>query len=406
MTWSEKHAILNAPMAYHYDSRHITPGDVFICLPGGERFVEDAQKRGAIEVLYMDRVALGAFANTQFDTPSQRIPVIGVTGTNGKTTVTHLIADGLRSAGYTPAVLGTLNAPLTTPESWYINATMAEHIARGGTHFVMEVSSHAIHQNRIAGIHFAVKVLTNITQDHLDYHKTFEAYRDTKLRFMSSGAGVAIYPEVYEKTALSFPVPLPGRFNYRNFQAAVAALRALDIPEGAFVPGLRQVSAPPGRFEAIQEKQPFLVIVDYAHTPDGLENVLSECRSLAESRGGRTLVVFGCGGDRDRGKRPKMAAIAANYADSIVVTSDNPRTEDPSQIFADIVQGFTGNLPPYTVIEDRRHAIFHLVGQAGPADVVLIAGKGHETGQIFAEHTEPFDDRIVAREAIWHHAPY
>jgi UDP-N-acetylmuramoyl-L-alanyl-D-glutamate--2,6-diaminopimelate ligase len=389
-------------MNYHYDSRNIRPGDTYICLPGGEKFIADAQLRGAIATLTMDRVALGNFSNQLFDTPSQRIPLIGVTGTNGKTTVTHLICAGLIAAGYKPALIGTLNAPLTTPESLYVNQTMAEHIANGGTHFVMEVSSHAISQNRIAGLHFAVKVLTNITQDHLDYHKTFEAYRDTKLGFMGDGNAVALYPESYQKHDLPFPVPLPGMFNYHNFQAAMAALRALGIPDDQFIPGLATATAPPGRFEAIHAGQPFLVIVDYAHTPDGLENVLTESRRLAEARGGKTRVLFGCGGDRDRGKRPKMAAIAAQYADTVVITSDNPRTESPTQIFADILAGLTDTTTPYQVIEDRREAIFALIAQAQPADVLMIAGKGHETVQILADKTIPFDDRGIAREALTH----
>ena len=390
-------------MTYHYDSRKIAPGDTYICLPGGERFITDAQQRGAINTLHMDRQELGAFSNALFDSPSHRIPVIGVTGTNGKTTVTHLIHAGLIAAGYKPGILGTLNAPLTTPESLYINQTLADHIITGGTHFVIEVSSHAIAQNRIAGLQFAVKVLTNITQDHLDYHKTFEAYRDTKLRFMSDNNGMALYPDDYQQQDVPFPVPLPGMFNYHNFQSAVAALRALGIPDDRFVPGLATASAPPGRFEAIHAGQPFLVIVDYAHTPDGLENVLKESRRLADARGGKTRILFGCGGDRDRGKRPKMAAIAAHYADDVVVTSDNPRTENPAQIFADILAGLTQTATPYQVIEDRREAIVALIANAEPADVLMIAGKGHETVQILADKTIPFDDRIIAREAIHAH---
>lgn len=379
------------------------PGDTYICLPGGEKFIADAQQRGAIDTRHMDRSELGAFSNTLFDSPSHRIPLIGVTGTNGKTTVTHLICAGLTAAGYKPALLGTLNAPLTTPESLYINQTMAAHIANGGTHFVMEVSSHAIAQNRIAGLQFAVKVLTNITQDHLDYHKTFEAYRDTKLGFMSDENGISLYPEIYQQQDVPFPVPFPGMFNYHNFQAAVAVLRTLGISDDRFVPGLATATAPPGRFEAIHAGQPFLVIVDYAHTPDGLENVLKEARRLADARGGKTRVLFGCGGDRDRGKRPKMAAIAAHYADDVVITCDNPRTEAPTQIFNDILAGLTETVTPYQVIEDRRDAIFALIATAEPADVLMIAGKGHETVQILADRTIPFDDRGIAREAIHAH---
>jgi len=390
-------------MSYHYDSRKISPGDTYICLPGGEKFIADAEKRGATKTLTMNRVELGDFSNTLFHHPSRQIPLIGVTGTNGKTTVTHLICAGLTAAGYKPAVLGTLNAPLTTPESLYINQAMAEHIAHGGTHFVMEVSSHAIAQNRIAGLEFAVKVLTNITQDHLDYHKTFEAYRDTKLGFMKTGSGEALYPETYQKHDVPFPVPLPGMFNYHNFQSAVATLRALGIADDQFIPGLATATAPPGRFEAIHAGQPFLVIVDYAHTPDGLENVLKEASRLADARGGKTRVLFGCGGDRDRGKRPKMAVIATQYADDVIITSDNPRTEDPTQIFSDILAGISDTQTNHTIIEDRRDAIFKLISHAEPADVLMIAGKGHETVQILSDKTIPFDDREIAREAIHAH---
>ena len=316
-------------MDYQYDSRKIKPGDGFICLPGGEQFEADARANGAVEVRRMTRVEMGDFANAHFGFPSRHLTVVGVTGTNGKTTVTQLIAQGLHAAGLKPMVLGTLNAELTTPESFEIARRMRAHLDDGGTHFVMEVSSHAIDQDRIYGIDFDVRLLTNVTQDHLDYHKTFEAYRDTKVRFMS-GPGIAIYPEQFAQEALHFEVPLPGRFNHRNFQAAVAVLRKLEIDEAVISSGMAKAQAPAGRFETVREGQSFEVIVDYAHTPDGLENVATEAQLMASRGLGRLIIVFGCGGDRDRTKRPKMGRVAETYADVIVVTSDNPRSELPA----------------------------------------------------------------------------
>ncbi|NBV41998.1 UDP-N-acetylmuramoyl-L-alanyl-D-glutamate--2,6-diaminopimelate ligase [bacterium] len=383
---------------YHFDSRKIRPGDTFICLPGGEAHIEDAKSRGAVEVLRMTRSELAEFANRIYQTPSKQLKVIGVTGTNGKTTVTHLIAHGLKAAGYKPALLGTLNAALTTPESLDIAQAMRAHADAGGTHFVMEVSSHAIHQGRISGIDFDVRVLTNITQDHLDYHKTFEAYKAVKMSFMA-GPGASIYPERFETEALGFSVPLPGRFNYKNFQAAVAVLRHYKIPEPVINASMASATAPPGRFERVSEGQDFDVIVDYAHTPDGLENVLKEARIMADMTQGRVITVFGCGGDRDRTKRPKMGRIAEQIADVVVVTSDNPRTEDPDAIIDEIKTGLE-RPDAVVVFVDRRDAIRYAISVAQKGDVVVLAGKGHETYQILGKESVHFDDREVARESI------
>ncbi len=381
-------------MRYQTDSRKIQPGDTFICLPGGDRFEATARENGAVDVIKMTRSELGEFANQQFNFPSHSLNVVGVTGTNGKTTVTHLIAHALAGAGYKPAVLGTLNAELTTPDSFEVARRMRAHLDAGGTHFVMEVSSHAIDQDRIHGIRFDVKLLTNITQDHLDYHGTFEAYRDTKLRFMA-GPGASFYPESYEQHALTFDVPLPGGFNYRNFQAAAAVARYYGISEVL----LATATAPPGRFEPIRSGQPFDVIVDYAHTPDGLENVLKEAREMANRSGGRVMTVFGCGGDRDRTKRPKMGAIAERYSDQIVITSDNPRSESPLSIIGEIGVGLAA--PEKSKVEpDRKAAIQWAIRHAQPNDVVMVAGKGHETYQIVAGETLHFDDREECRAAI------
>ncbi len=392
--------IRSIPMAYTYDSRNITQGDHFICLPGGEPYINAAKEKGAASVLHMSRSELANFANKHFDYPSHPLKVVGVTGTNGKTTVTHLVADALNKAGYKTAILGTLNASLTTPESWDIAKKMSEHLADGGTHFVMEVSSHGIAQNRILGIKFHVKLLTNISQDHLDYHKTFEAYEQTKRSFMQDGDGINLYPEEYQKTPLDFTVPLLGRFNYENMQAAATILNRLGLSEGQIRESLSAAHAPRGRFESIDEGQPYRVIVDYAHTPDGLRNVLQTARDITPDA--HVLVLFGCGGDRDRTKRPEMGRIAYNLSDYTVITSDNPRTEDPHMIINDILTG----LPPTieqtrcSIIPDRRTAIRHILEKAQPGDLVMLAGKGHETYQITQSGTQHFDDREEAIAAL------
>ncbi len=382
----------------HLYSKNVQTGDIFICLPGGEPYVQDALDRGAKTVLNMTRTEMGLWASEYFGHPSKKLAVVGVTGTNGKTTVTQLVGQGLKAAGFNPYVLGTLNAKLTTPESLDVQKLMADHLAKGGTHFVMEVSSHAIDQDRISGIQFAVRLLTNITQDHLDYHKTFEAYAETKLSFMKADPK-AIYPEAFEKEPLTFPIPLKGDFNKKNIQAAIAILKRLNIPNETIIAAMSQAKAPSGRFETIDQGQSFTVIVDYAHTPDGLENVLKEAEKIAKHQAGQLITVFGCGGDRDRGKRPKMAAIAAQYSDTVIITQDNPRTEDPKQIMTDILAGIPDHTT-YSVIEDRQQAIDTAISKANPQDVVMIAGKGHETVQILASGTIHFDDKEVAAQSI------
>lgn len=382
---------------YQLDSRKIQPQDTFICLPGGEFYIQDALNRGAKEVLKFSRKELAHWACEHYGFPSEKLQVIGVTGTNGKTTVTQWVTQALVAAGYNPYVLGTLNAALTTPESLDIQRLMAQHVAQGGTHFVMEVSSHAIAQSRIEGIHFAVKLLTNITQDHLDYHKTFEAYKQTKLSFMSEGT--AIFPEKYEALKIPFSMPVLGAFNLKNMQATLAILGQLNIDPETYLPCLSQIKAPSGRFEAVDVGQPFHVIVDYAHTPDGLQNVLQEAQRLARESQGRVITVFGCGGDRDRGKRPLMANIAATFSESVILTSDNPRTESPTQIFQDIEKGFPARYP-YTLIEDRHQAIEKALAMAKKGDVVMIAGKGHETYQLIQGQTFHFDDKEEAQKGL------
>ncbi|RAP34362.1 hypothetical protein DID77_01360 [Candidatus Marinamargulisbacteria bacterium SCGC AG-439-L15] len=385
---------------YEYDSRKIEKGDTFICLPNGEPYIKEAQRRGAEVVLEMSRKEMGVLANRYFNFPSKKLCVIGITGTNGKTTVASLVAQLLEKVGYKPAVLGTLSSALTTPESLDTQEFMADHYLNGGTHVVMEVSSHGIDQNRVDEIDFDYKLLTNISQDHLDYHGTFENYRSVKMRFMSDFPGAPIYPEEYQATEIAFKSPLLGQFNYDNMKAAVTLLQKLGIDDDSINSGLSVAKAPPGRFELIDEGQDFLTIVDYAHTPDGVSNVLKTAREIANAQCGRVLTLFGCGGDRDRLKRPLMREAVVAYSDYYIITQDNPRTEDESQIVQDIIQGLDKDSEQYDIINDRREAISSLIEKARKGDVVMIVGKGHETYQILKSGTIDFDDRKEARSVL------
>lgn len=338
-----------------------------------------------------------------FEHPSKTLYVIGITGTNGKTTVTHLIGEVLKSAGYKTFVLGTLNSgnkDLTTPEASEIKRLMRTHIDQGGTHFVMEVTSESIDQARILGIHFDLKLLTNITQDHLDYHKTFKKYKKTKLDFMSEGRAHKIYPKDFKKEHINFTTQLLGNFNLLNIKAATCVLRYIGISEKCLRKTLSSCSPPRGRLEIVNRGQSFMVLIDYAHTPDGLQNVLKTVKNIALNRKGRLLVLFGCGGNRDRGKRPEMGKIASNIADYLVITDDNPRLEESQEIINEILSGLNPEFHDYAVIQNRSKAIEFIVNQSQNNDVVILAGKGHETYQILKSETIHFDDREEASEAI------
>ena len=335
--------------------------------------------------------------------PSQDLFVIGITGTNGKTTVAYLIGEVLKAAGQKPFVLGTLNSgnrDLSTPEGPDITNFMRAHLKHGGTHFVMEVTSEGIDQNRIDGVEFNIKILTNITQDHLDYHKTFENYESTKLSFMKAGVAHKIYPKGFQDTPILFVPRLLGDFNLRNIQAAVVALRHMGISEKYIHQTLSSCLPPRGRMEGVEKGQSYLVLVDYAHTPDGLENVLRTAKDLALERNGRLLVLFGCGGNRDRGKRPIMGKIASEAADLVVITDDNPRAEASRTIMDEIFSGIDLDFDACMLIQNRRTAIKHIINEAQPNDVVILAGKGHETYQIVNSETIHFDDREEAANAI------
>ena len=321
-----------------YDSRKVVPSDIFICTPDALPYCEEAKARGAGEILKMSRKEMGEYAHVYFGRPSEQLHVVGITGTNGKTTVSHVLGQALTKLGYSTYVLGTLNSSLTTPESVDTHRLMASHFQSGGTHFVMEVSSHGIAQDRISGIRFSQKLVTNISHDHLDFHKSIAAYRETKLGFMQTGGGVSIYPEQYKQEDLPNTHCFKGRFNRDNLKAVLALMKGCGVSEKDCHAILPSLVPPPGRFECLRNDKGLVVIVDYAHTPDGLDQVLQEAKQIADERGGRLLCLFGCGGDRDAKKRPVMGAIAAKWASYVVISNDNPRGESPEEIVGDILE--------------------------------------------------------------------
>ena len=451
-----------------YDARLVAPGALFACVPGqradGHDFAAAAVERGAVallaeralplsvpQLLVPDaRLAMALAADVFFGTPTRELEVVGVTGTNGKTTTAFLLYSILAAAGRRPGLLGTVEMRVggerrsvtrTTPEAIDLQRTFRELVEAGDRSCAMEASSHASELKRLVGTRFRALVFTNLSQDHLDFHGTLEAYADAKRRLFTEpdvdgnrppaavnvgdpfgrrladelrglGASVltfgladdaAVGADELELTpsATSFRAAglalrprLRGRFNVENVLGAVAAGRLLEIPDDAIVRGVEHLSGVPGRFESVDEGQPFAVIVDYAHTPEALENVLGEARRLAS---GRLFCVFGCGGDRDRAKRPLMGGIVSRLADVAIVTSDNPRSEEPEAIIEEIRSGMNGD---ESVEPDRALAIAFAVEEADEGDVVVIAGKGHEQGQEFRDRTVPFDDREVARDAL------
>jgi UDP-N-acetylmuramoyl-L-alanyl-D-glutamate--2,6-diaminopimelate ligase len=396
------------------------------------------------------RAAMAVAAARFYGDPTARLPVVGVTGTNGKTTTAFLVRALLEASGRQTGLLGTVTSVIagderptvrTTPEAIDLQRTFREMLDGGDRACAMEISSHALELRRADGIHVAAAIFTNLTQDHLDFHPTMEDYflakrrlfaaplTDVKILNVDDPYGRRLADEFPEATTFGIDsdahyraadvrsgfagtdcrfvtpdgefdvhVPLPGRFNVANALGAWAAARAL----GAELDRLPATVHVPGRFEPVVEGQPFAVLVDYAHTPDSLENVLRAARELAD---GRVIAVFGAGGDRDRGKRPLMGEIGARLADVCLVTSDNPRSEDPEAIIAEILGG-TGGAANVSSDPDRRASIHRAVALAEPGDVVVIAGKGHEQGQEFAGgRKEPFDDVTVAREALRSVAP-
>jgi UDP-N-acetylmuramoyl-L-alanyl-D-glutamate--2,6-diaminopimelate ligase len=445
-----------------YDSRKVEAGTLFFCVPGekvdGHEFAAGAVDAGAsglvvereleldvAQVVVADaRAAMAPLAARFFGEPTQELKVAGVTGTNGKTTTAFLLREILASAGVRCGLLGTVKQVVggveeeverTTPEAIDLQRTLRRMLDGGDVACAMEVSSHALALHRADGIEFDVALFTNLTQDHLDFHADMEDYFRSKRLLFEMGPRVAVVnvddpygkrlAEEFECVTFSaegsdadlvagdvgitplgaeFSVGevavrtlLPGDFNVSNALAAFAAATAMGVEPEIATAGLAQAAAPPGRFEPIDEGQPFSVLVDYAHTPDSLENVLRAARGLGD---GRVISVFGAGGDRDRGKRPQMGRAGAELSDLAIVTSDNPRSEEPEAIVVEVLAGI-GDRDGVEVEVDRRAAIALALSRAEPGDTVVIAGKGHEQGQEFENGRKlPFDDRDVAREEL------
>jgi UDP-N-acetylmuramoyl-L-alanyl-D-glutamate--2,6-diaminopimelate ligase len=435
-----------------FDHREVVPGALHCCLPGarldGREFAAEARERGAAALLVEDdvppgavlirvppghaRPAMAAAACALEGDPAASMRMIGVTGTNGKTTVTHLCRSILETAGLSTAVIGTLGGVRTTPEAPVLQHVLAENRDAGTEAVAMEVTSHALAQYRADGIVFDVAVFTNLTQDHLDYHGTMGDYFEAKASLFTPAharRGVICVDDEYGRRLLAAaPIPLTpygiedasrlrvgaegasfewrgqavelqlgGRFNVLNALAAAAVARELGIDDAGIARGLAAAEAVRGRFEIVPHEGGVSVVVDYAHTPDALTAVLAAAREAACE--GRLIVVFGCGGDRDRAKRPLMGHIATTAADIALVTSDNPRSEEPRAIIDEILAGCDG--PAKLLVDpDRRAAIAEALAEARPGDVVVIAGKGHETVQELADRSIPFDDRQVVAELL------
>jgi UDP-N-acetylmuramoyl-L-alanyl-D-glutamate--2,6-diaminopimelate ligase len=462
-----------------YDSRRVKPGCVFVAMRGessdGNRFIDQAIQAGAVAVVTDSaaekprpnvgwalaphgRRALARVSANFYKKPAERIAITGITGTNGKSTTSFLLESILNAAGRKSALIGTIEyhvagkvlpAPHTTPESLDLNRILNEALGNGATETVMEVSSHALVQQRVYGVPFDVAVFTNLTRDHLDYHNTMEEYFAAK-RVLFEGCGTdpprAVVTNVDDESGAKlaefsrkrssvilkygwqhgdvhaqrveittrgtrFDLVMPeenipvfsaliGRVNVYNIMAAAGAAYARGCKAQAIAAGIDKLACVPGRFERVDCGQPFTVVVDYAHTDDALRNLTALARELVSGAKGRVLTVFGCGGDRDRKKRPLMGEAAGRGSDFVVLTSDNPRSEDPLAIINDAVVGLQKTSVKYSVEPDRRKAIALAISEARPGDIVLVAGKGHEKVQVAREGAIPFDDIEVARGAL------
>jgi UDP-N-acetylmuramoyl-L-alanyl-D-glutamate--2,6-diaminopimelate ligase len=457
-----------------HDSRAVGPGDLFCCVPGatadGHDHAPAAVAAGAAALLVERplglpvaearvasvRAVMGPVAAAAWGHPSTKLAVLGVTGTNGKTTTTWLLEAIARAAGIRPGVIGTIGARIdgepiagqrTTPEAPELQALLARMVGAGVGLAAIEVSSHALVMHRVDGTHFAAACFTNLSHEHLDFHAGLDDYFEAKALLFdpartdaaaanlddpygveiarrAEGAGLSVLgfgldapaatvrAEDFEAApsgnrfrlvtpygSAAVRSPLVGRFNASNALAAAATALAAGLDVEAVAAGLSAPLVVPGRMERVDAGQPFPVLVDYAHTPDGLEQVLRAARPLTAARGGRVVVVFGCGGDRDRAKRPAMGKAAAGLADVIVVTSDNPRSEEPMAIIEEVVAGIPSGTHA-TVVPDRRLAVREALAGRAAGDVVIVAGKGHESGQTAGGVTVPFDDRVVAREEL------
>ncbi len=468
-------------VAVEYDSRKVKPGGVFVAMRGessdGNRFIDQAIQAGAVAIVTDSstekprenvawavvphgRRALARLSANLYKHPAERLAMIGITGTNGKSTTGFLIESILTTAFRKSALIGTIEyhvagsvypAPHTTPEALELIRLLNAAVGQGATDAVMEVSSHALAQQRVYGVPFDVAAFTNLTRDHLDYHKTMDEYFASKLVLFEGcgtepprvavtnvddeyGRKVAEFSRKHSKVVLTYgwshgdfhaqhidisprgsrfdmvtpeetiPLfsPLIGRVNVYNILAAAAACHARGCSSKAIAHGVESLTHVPGRFERVDCGQPFTVVVDYAHTDDALRNLTALAREFVSRNGasGRVLTVFGCGGDRDRAKRPLMGEAAGKGSDFVVLTSDNPRSEDPRAIINDALVGLQRTGVKYSVEVDRRKAIGLAIEQARPGDIVLLAGKGHEKVQVTREGQHPFDDVEVAREVM------
>ena len=435
-----------------YDTQSVVPGALFFCVPGhrvdGHEFAAEAVERGAAALVVERPLELGVpqlivasardampiVADEFFERPTEELVVAGVTGTNGKTTTVFLLHSIFEAAGMRPGLIGTIESRVggevrpavrTTPEAIDLQRTFRAMLDAGDRSCAMEATSHGSELGRLDRVRFKALAFTNLSQDHLDFHGSMERYFEAKRRLFTEHepapaaainitnewgraladelrgldrAPVLTFGPVAEAELATHPAleqsRLAGSFNVENVLAAAAVSRLIGVPDEAIVEGVAQVTGVPGRFESIDEGQPFAVIVDYSHKPGALEAVLRTARALTD---GRLICVFGAGGDRDRGKRPMMGRVASELADVTIVTSDNPRSEDPQAIIDEILAGVVG---PVEVEVERRPAIERALGLAGDGDVVVIAGRGAEQRQDFADHKIPFDDREVARETL------
>lgn len=447
-----------------YDSRAVRPGDLFVAIRGyatdGHQYIGKALEQGAAAIVCEEapagvpvvvvenaRRALAEIAANRFGHPADSMVMLGVTGTNGKTTTTYLVKHMLEDAGHKVGLIGTnqnligdevVETERTTPESYELHALFARMRDAGCTHVIMEVSSHSLVLDRVHGIHFAVGAFTNLTQDHLDFHKTMEEYRKAKaLLFTISDKGVInlddpaagamladakcpcltfscekdaadltakhlkLHADGVEFVAATkgdlarVKLPIPGHFSAENALTALGIVLRLGMPLADAAKSLATATGVKGRVEVVPTDTDYTVLIDYAHSPDGVENVLRAVRGFAR---GRVVALFGCGGDRDRTKRPKMGKIAADLADFCIVTSDNPRTEDPKAIIDDILEGMKGTKTPMQVIVDRPEAIHWALAHAKKDDIIVLMGKGHETYQEVNHVKHHMDEREIVRD--------
>ena len=452
-----------------YDSRAVGKGDLFVAIRGyatdGHKYIEKALEQGAAAVVCEEapegvpavvvensRKALAEIAANRFGHPADSMVMLGVTGTNGKTTTTYLVKHMLEDAGHKVGLIGTnqnligsevIETERTTPESYELHALFARMRDAGCTHVIMEVSSHSLVLDRVHGIRFAVGAFTNLTQDHLDFHKTMENYRQAKaILFTVSDRGVINLDDAaadkmladakcpcltyscgnekaglcatnlqlhadgvefdarYNGETAHVRLPIPGHFSVENALNALGMVLSLGMPLADAAKSMATATGVKGRVEVVPTDTDYTVLIDYAHSPDAIENILSSVRQFAK---GRVIALFGCGGDRDKTKRPLMAQKAAENADYLIITSDNPRTENPNEIIEDIIPGINGKGTSCAIISDRTQAIDYAIKNAREGDVIVLCGKGHETYQIIGDEKIHYDEREIVKRILDKH---